>query len=328
MEFGSRPECVRAFGSIVGSWGIAGRIDGEIRFHPGAIGHIGRFAGAVSGIFIYRSSLLRSRPEKHHKTLCQIIDSPALPSPLAKAISTKALVVGSGTQGPASKTACRSLLSMLRERQPTVVDTAALEIPDVDPELIERPEEETTMLNLLSADVTARVDGINALLAPHLLTGGKDMTIEEKENLRSSVLSRLGDNDVQVLDALYKSAKHREVIAHVCAPADITEVLRPVFHADRFNEEILRRHLAFVCNNLVKVHPKAKDEVFEILLFPILLSTKGRTLSEATFEVIKNSTLGGTSETVKAVCSVDLTIPTEVAKSIAGMSQVGCGRPY
>lgn len=207
---------------------------------------------------------------------------------------------------------------MLRERHPTIVDTAAMEIPDLDPELVERPEEETTMLNLLSADVTARVDGINALFASRLSAGAKDISDADKTNLSSSILSRLSDSDVQVLDALYKTSKHRDIIAQVCPPHDIIDAVKSGFKVDKLNDEIIRRHLSFTSNNLVKAHPQAKKAVFEALLFPVLLSTKGRSLSAATVEVVKNSTLGGTSSIVKAALAADLTSPADLAKRIAG----------
>jgi len=215
-------------------------------------------------------------------------------------------VGSSSSASPESKKACQALLNALRERHPTVVDTAALAVPDLDSTLVARPDGETAMLNALSADVTARVSGIEAIMSPHL---GDNVSGEAAENLRSTILARLGDMDVPVLDALYKTTQHREFVAQVCSGEEVIKALRPAFTAAKLNDEVIKQHLAFVCQGDF-------PGVFEQLLFSIVMPTQHRVLSEEAWKIIRSSSLAKNDNVVKAITASDVSSASDVASRI------------
>ena len=255
------------------------------------------------------------RIDLHQAALVGTIDSGFLSQPLATVIATKALHVGS-TSSNESKSAASSVLSSLRERFPHVVDTAALTTDNLDPSLVQRPENETTMINLLSADVSARVQGLHALMEPYLSDPSR-VSDEEKGNLKTAILTRLSDTEAQVLEALYKTPEHKHLIASTCSGKEIIEAVRPVFVADAINVDVVVAHLDFVTNCLIKVQPEVSRAVFEEILFPVMLPSQSRALPAEAWKVIASSELAKEDVIVKALDGVDIASPLDISARIA-----------
>jgi len=237
----------------------------------------------------------------------EIIESAALPSRLVQVIAAQILTVGSSPNAsPESKTACRSLLDALRERHPSIVDVAALAVSDLDSTLVARPDGETAILNALSADVTARVSGIEAIMSAHL---GKEVVAENADSLRPTLLARLGDMDPPVLEALYKTPQHCQLILQVCTAAEVVKAIRPAFAATLLNDQVVQQHLA------AWIDAELPD-VFEQLLFTVVMPTQHRALSDKAWAIVRSSNLAKKNVTVKAIISGDVSSAADVASKI------------
>ena len=230
-------------------------------------------------------------------------------------MASRSLLLGSDANAPAPiKAATKTFLSELRERYPAIVDAVALETPDLDHDLIARPDSELAMLSVLSADVTARALGVEAVMSPHL---GKPVPTDEAEALKLALELRLADSDVQVLDALYRTKEHEKLIWNVVGADTVIATIRPAFVADKLDEAVVKRHIDFV--SAVSNEFDAQ-RVFEQLLFPVVMPTNGRALSAEAWEVLRKSDLAKHSSVVKALVHGDHSSVEGVAKTISGGS--------
>lgn len=262
--------------------------------------------------------LIRVSVDLHQSNLAEVVDSGLLPSSLAKVVASKALSLGSSSRTtPQFKSICQEIIASLRERNPEAVDSAALETPDIDTSLVARPDGETAMLNILSADISARVQGLEALLSPYLLSSLDDVSDEDKQSLSSALISRLADTDIPVLDSLYKSTRHKDIIARVSTVDDILGAIERSFVVDKISEDVILRHLEFAVNELVNARPEAADSVFEKILFPILLPLQGRALSAKGWSLINTSALKTHHPLTKALADANVASPLDIASQIA-----------
>ena len=254
----------------------------------------------------------KARPDIHEGNISKIIESTDLPSRLVQVVAMQVLTVGSTSEASDDvKLSCQTLLSALRERHPSIVDSAALAVPNLDSSLVARPDGETAMLNALSADVTARVSGIQALMSPHL---GQKPSGESVDGLKSTLLARLGDTEVPVLEALYRTEAHRQLILQVCSTEEIVNAVRPAFIASKLEDDVIKQHLSFVCDADL-------DNVLEQLLLPIALPTSHRALSEEAWNIVRSSALSRSNPIVQAVTSGDVSSASDIASRIGKLNR-------
>lgn len=232
--------------------------------------------------------LTLQRPDIHGKTLGSIVDTATLTPDLASILVTSALTAGSGPEVGYKET-CRTIISKLRERYPSIVDSAAAQVGNVDATLVNVPTGETAMLNVHAADIGARVEGIKTVLAPIL--EGQELSKVDTETTKSAILARLRDQDVAVLQTLYASPETQGIICSLCDSKDILDAISPSFIAATLDDEVVQLHLSFACNYVSKLGGSSSGvvSVFERLIFPVLLSTQGRALSPKAWDVVQSS---------------------------------------
>ena len=249
----------------------------------------------------------------HLPTLQSLVKSTHITPDLIHLLASRSLVRGSATAASgAAKAAIKTFLGGLRERYPAIVDAVALETTDVDHDLIARPDSELAMLSVLSADVTARAIGVEAVMAPHL---GKSVPAEDVDALKLALESRLGDQEVQVLEALYRTNQHRNLIWEVVGVETVMSAIRPAFISDKLDDPVTKRHLNFVS---AVSNDKDAQQIFEQLLFPVVMPTNGRALSAEAWAMLRKSNLAKHNPVVKALAEGNVASVEAIAKSICG----------
>ena len=265
------------------------------------------------------SRILTRRIDIHISQLSIIVKSTSLSPSLARHIAEKILESGSRPNADiVLKEACKSLITLLRERHPSIVDSAVIATDHVDTDLIERAGNDVAMLNALSADVSARVDGINALIGPLLVKDAESVPKDELESIASTLVARLSDNSAEVLQALYKTDEHKQAVASLVGLDAVVEALRPAFTASHLDQKLLSLHFDFVCNAFAS-NEKDAETVFKRLLFPVLLPTDARSLTAETWAIVQRSPLAQ-RDFLKFTKALDVTktaTTVDLAKALA-----------
>lgn len=216
------------------------------------------------------------------KHLQVIAEYQQLPASLVKLFASSLLTVASNP--PVSDQvleAIKTLLSILRERRSTIVDSAYLDVSSrlaVPVDLLNSSSESGALFSIYSADISARVQGIKDLFS--------DLTLEDsdRETAKEAIRARVADQDPAVLDAIYGQA---ETLGELLTPKEIVDALRPVFVGNQVKAAVLSRHVKFLCGSLVARQPELEDRVFQQLLFHVMLpSSERRGLSRADWESI------------------------------------------
>ncbi|KAK8849743.1 hypothetical protein IAR55_005078 [Kwoniella newhampshirensis] len=215
-------------------------------------------------------SVMLEKPELHHKNLTAVVEHNYLPNSIAQIAAQKFLQLGSATTSSDEvKTACKTILANLRERHPSVVDSAFVEASSkatIDHALVQKPVNEVAFLNVYAADVSSRVQGVGEVF--DLADSGVD-----PESAITAIVARLGDVDEVVIQALYQ--RPQQIFTLLGVDRYIAGV-KPTFWSVSPKPTIIGRHLDFISNHLLANHPDAGKKVFRELLFPCLLSTEKR----------------------------------------------------
>ncbi|EAL19068.1 hypothetical protein CNBH1700 [Cryptococcus deneoformans B-3501A] len=214
------------------------------------------------------------KPDLHAKALATVLEHESLPTSVTELASTNLLQLGSSTDSQEVKAACKSLLTNLRERHPSIVDTAflqasaSLEIDThpVDHGLVQKPSGEVAFLDVYAADISSRVTGVKSVI---------DMAKkgEEIESSITALEARLSDVDENVVNALYEEPKS---LLEILPVEKYIAGVKPVFWAVSPISHIIGLHLDFISQHLLVSHPEAGKQIYESLLFPIFLSTEKR----------------------------------------------------
>jgi U3 small nucleolar RNA-associated protein 10 len=177
--------------------------------------------------------------------------------------------------------AIKTLLSILRERHSTVVDSAYLDVSSrlaVPVDLLNTSGESGALVSIYSADTSARVQGIKDLFS--------DLTLEDsdRETAKEAIRARLADHDPAILDAIYEQT---ERLGELLTSEEVVDALCPVFVGNQVKAQVLSRHVKFLCRSLVVRQPELEGRVFQQLLFHVMLpSSERRGLSKADWESI------------------------------------------
>jgi hypothetical protein len=175
----------------------------------------------------------------------------------------------------------KTLLSILRERHSTIVDSAYLDVSSrlaVPVDLLNKSSDSGALVSIYSADISARVQGIKDLFS------GWSLEDSDRETAKDAIRARLADQDPAVLDAIYEQ---NETLSELLTPEEVVDALRPVFVNSQVKAAVLSRHVKFLCGSLVALQPELEDRVFQQLLFHVMLpSSERRGLSRADWESI------------------------------------------
>lgn len=214
------------------------------------------------------------KPGLHAMALATVLEHESLPVSVTELASTNLLQLGSSTDSEEVKAACKSLLTNLRERHPSIVDTAflqasaSLEIDahPVDHDLVQKPTEEVAFLDVYAADISSRVAGVKSVIK--MAKKG-----EEIESSITALEARLSDADENVVNALYEEPK---ALLEILPVEKYIAGVKPVFWAVSPIPHIIGLHLDFISQYLLASHPEAGKQIYESLLFPTFLSTEKR----------------------------------------------------
>lgn len=214
------------------------------------------------------------KPDLHVKALATVLEHESLPTSVTELACTNLLQLGSSTDSQGVKAACKSLLTNLRERHPSIVDTAflqasaSLEIDahPVDHGLVQKPSGEVAFLDVYAADISIRVTGVKSVI--EMAKKG-----EEIESSITALEARLSDVDENVVNALYEEPK---ALLEMLPVEKYIAGVRPVFWAVSPISHIIGLHLDFISQHLLTSHPEVGKQIYESLLFPIFLSTEKR----------------------------------------------------
>lgn len=214
------------------------------------------------------------KPDLHVKALATVLEHESLPTSVTELACTNLLQLGSSTDSQGVKAACKSLLTNLRERHPSIVDTAflqasaSLEIDahPVDHGLVQKPSGEVAFLDVYAADISIRVTGVKSVI--EMAKKG-----EEIESSITALEARLSDVDENVVNALYEEPK---ALLEMLPVEKYIAGVRPVFCAVSPISHIIGLHLDFISQHLLASHPEVGKQIYESLLFPIFLSTEKR----------------------------------------------------
>lgn len=209
-------------------------------------------------------------------TLATIVDYAELPSSVVQLAAAKLLTTPSE-----GHTTARALLSTLRQRHPSVIDSAVLDASaTLDPALVQWSSAETAFVDVHSADVASRTSGVKEMYAvaeeAGLTAANAAARIAEDDKLRSAqtaILARLRDTDEPVLKAIYAKP---ELLLALLTGADYVDAVTAAFVATKPERTALGLHLGFIANSYLPAHVEAKRQVFEKLLVPNLLATEER----------------------------------------------------
>ncbi|WVQ84520.1 hypothetical protein IAT38_006674 [Cryptococcus sp. DSM 104549] len=218
-----------------------------------------------------------AQPELHAKSLATVLEHRALPTSTAQLAATALLQLGSAPNTSSeAKAACKALLANLRERHPTTVDSAFLSasaLPEttLDSALIHKPASELAFVDVYSADVSSRVEGVREVL--RLAKEG-----EEGESAVAALVARLADEDLPVIEALYSEP---EELLQVLSVDKYISGVKPLFWSASPSSNLVGLHLNFISSYLLspastKAHPEVGQKVFREVLFPCFLSTEKR----------------------------------------------------
>lgn len=202
------------------------------------------------------------------------MESPSLTKPLVVAMTNHLLSVGSssGTSEDARES-CKSLLASLRERHPATVDAtflaASSSTPNAASLLAYRSTKNGSLTDVYSADVSARIQGVKEVLRTLADAEASD---GDRQAASSAILSRLGDEEIQVIEAVYSNP---ESLAALPVEEYINAV-EPSFVKDHFRTKVVAAHVAFLRDHLLPRHPEIATAVFQRLVFPVGLMTKTR----------------------------------------------------
>lgn len=214
------------------------------------------------------------KPGLHAKALATVLEHESLPMSATELASANLLQLGSSTDSEEVKAACKSLLTNLRERHPSIVDTAflqasaSLEIDahPVDHDLVQKPTEEVAFLDVYAADISSRVAGVKSVI--EMAKKG-----EEIESSITALEARLSDADENVVNALYEEPK---ALLEILPVEKYIAGVKPVFWTVSPIPHIIGLHLDFISQHLLASHPEAGKQIYESLLFPTFLSTEKR----------------------------------------------------
>lgn len=214
------------------------------------------------------------KPDLHVKALATVLEHESLPTSVTELACTNLLQLGSSTDSQGVKAACKSLLTNLRERHPSIVDTAflqasaSLEIDahPVDHGLVQKPSGEVAFLDVYAADISIRVTGVKSVI--EMAKKG-----EEIESSITALEARLSDADENVVNALYEEPK---ALLEMLPVEKYIAGVSPVFWAVSPISHIIGLHLDFISQHLLASHPEVGKQIYESLLFPIFLSTEKR----------------------------------------------------
>ncbi|WRT69783.1 uncharacterized protein IL334_006774 [Kwoniella shivajii] len=214
-------------------------------------------------------------PELHVKNIRTIIEYRDLPKSLAGLAASILLRLGSsGASSEDAKDVCKSLLANLRERHPSIVDSVYVEASataQIDHQLVQKPADESAFLNIYSADVSSRVQGVKEVM--ELYQSGID-----NDSAVSALVARLGDLDELVIQAIYQDP---EQLLEITFVDKYIAGVKPTFWSTSPKPTIIGHHLRYISSTLLteKVlskYPNTGRQVFQELVFPCLLSTQKR----------------------------------------------------
>jgi hypothetical protein len=181
-------------------------------------------------------------------------------------------------------------LFTLRERHPSIVDTVYLETSskvDIPSDLVIKPRSGGAFVEIYSADIASRIEGIKDLFANLLKSKHGDMGEYDRWAAKEAISARLGEQEPAIVEAIYDNA---EIVTMILDKEEFITAVRPAFVADKPDQAVLNKHLTYIFDTILGGKPEMAGKVFEELLFPVLLPTEGRrTLGQAEWTIISSA---------------------------------------
>ncbi|WVN90881.1 uncharacterized protein L203_106124 [Cryptococcus depauperatus CBS 7841] len=217
--------------------------------------------------------VMMKRPDLHARSLASILEHKTVPDCLVEFASTRLLQSSSKTIDDDIKLICRSLLANIRERHPVIVDSAFLQVSSslkIDKALfshalVQKSSNEVAFLDVYSADVSSRINGIRAVL--EMAKNNKEV-----ESAITALETRLGDTEESIIQVLYADPTS---LLSVLPDQNYVAGVKPAFWAHKPSPKIIGLHLDFISQHLAFLS-NIKKQLYESLLFPIFLSTERR----------------------------------------------------
>lgn len=205
--------------------------------------------------------------------LSTLVDFTALPASIVKVAAAKLLAAPADEHETAG-----TLLSVLKQRHPNIIDSAVLEAGAVDPALVQWSSADTAFVDVHSADVADRVSGVREMYAvaeaADLDAANAAELIKNDEDLASAqtaIIARLRDTEPAVLEAIYAKP---DLLLALLTGTNYVDIVASAFSAAKIEHEALSLHLAFIGAHCTQ--PEDERKVFEQLLLPNLLATDER----------------------------------------------------
>lgn len=281
-----------------------------------------------------------SRPEANTTTIEELIDCQTLQPSAVRIMAEKLLVPGQATDvTPKRRDLCNLLLSNLRERHPTIVDSAQVDASGqaIDDGMSPQDPSTSRFVDVYSADVTARVAGVQAMFA---ISNDPGVREEDRKAAIDAILARLSDEAEPVIaaihsrpDKLLSVIKHQRSITAGPSSSDVyVDGIRPHFAKSQSDPSIIQHTLRFITEVYLPEQPDVAPEIFEKLLFPALLITRKRhvfkTRNEALISVLeKISPVSGVLQVFQTIWSLSdpnkddlMTFNVDLSKALAGGS--------
>ncbi|TFK24886.1 hypothetical protein FA15DRAFT_669091 [Coprinopsis marcescibilis] len=207
----------------------------------------------------------------------------------------------------------RRLLGIVQQRHPAVVQHVTKEIIEEDEDLKDAIEQLVLSLSIdiPTTQVTANLDivvasthadsNVRAIAVKKLMASG--LPDEEMQSIRSALLARLFDHDVEVLEALYDNPKAL-VQALSSNASEYVDALSKAIASPgaKPKRAVLRLHLAFLTDHaLATLNAAEQEDCFQRIFFPFLLFSKPR---QHTAEMVWDSIAEKYSKTFELIKGV------------------------
>jgi hypothetical protein len=206
---------------------------------------------------------------------------------LVDLFATKLTQTSGQNEDAEEEKAARRILGIMRERYPNQVENAAPlskqqrkqrkgksvaaadTLRRADKDDVTEDEDVSPFVQVYSADVSARIRGLERLLSDTILSTA------DKESVGSALLARAADQDVRVLEALYSAP---DKLFAIVAPGDLLQAVSPVLYDSTTSKEVVLAHLQFIATWAALGYDTQPllEEVFKQAYFPLLLWTKSR----------------------------------------------------
>ncbi|KDR78387.1 hypothetical protein GALMADRAFT_245550 [Galerina marginata CBS 339.88] len=235
-----------------------------------------------------------------------VIATSTTPFSVIEVISSSLLKIGVNSEGKNQiSLIARRLLSLIQQRHPELLQKAVESFGDDDSEngAVEQliislatigyisdnmtsSKGNDMVINSANADARVRVIAVRELVKS--IAGKELSSVEDIAPVRGTLIARLQDSSIAVLEALYDNPSAVTPIFSSDPQAYLSSLSSAIDSQTKPKRSILRLHLDYVASSLwANVDSPTRDEIFHRIFFPFLLFSKPRQkTAELIWEVV------------------------------------------